>query len=293
MPSITFSLAQIEAFACVCETNNLSLAAKRLQKSRTTISELVDTLEINLGYSLFNRNKRPLELTKEGKQLYAQARLFLHEAISFNQQAMQIPEHDLKTLTLCYDFFTPATFISTLTEYFEQQQIKVNLLNIERSLGEKIILNGKADIGLYPAANRMINADFKWQAIGLVELGVYASKDFFTHNNRLISMRELASSNQPIPFIELPNQTIQLIKVADSTQTITEIELLKQLLIKNKGWSLLPTHLFKHSLLPITLFNTELGNKGIIQSMVAIWTPNTDKQLNNIINQIANLYENA
>lgn len=293
MSTINFSLAQVEAFACVCETGNLSTAAKRLKKSRTTISELIDTLETNLDYPLFNRNKRPLVLTKEGRQLYAQARLFLHEAIFFNQQAMQIPRHDLKTLTLCYDFFTPSLFMTTLIHHFEQQQIKVNLLNIERSLGEKIILDGKADAGIYPAANRMINADFKWCAVGTVELGIYANKDFFTKNNHSISMLELASSNQLIPLIELPAQTTQIIKVADSTQIITNIDLLKQLLIENKGWSLLPKHLFNIPIPPITLFNSELGNKGIIQTMVAIWAPTADQQLVNIIQQIVNLYETS
>ncbi|WP_392566658.1 LysR family transcriptional regulator [Utexia brackfieldae] len=291
MSSIPFSLAQIEAFACVCETNNLSTAAKRLQKSRTTVSELVETLEDNLGYILFNRQKRPLELTKEGHQLYAQARLFLHEANCFNQQARQIPNDNRKTLTICYDLFTAQRFIQQLIAYFAEQQIKINLLNIERHLGEKIILAGQADIGLYPAVNRMINADFKWRAIGIVELGIYAHQDFFMAKPTAISMLELASSNQLLPFIQPAAQTIASIKVADAIQIVTDINLLKQLLIEKQGWGLLPKHLFGTHSLPITCFNSDLGNKGIIQTLVAIWSPATDKQLSQIIQQIANLYE--
>lgn len=52
MGKIGFSLAQIEAFASVCETGNLTQAAKRLGKDRTTFSELIENLELDLGYSL-------------------------------------------------------------------------------------------------------------------------------------------------------------------------------------------------------------------------------------------------
>lgn len=288
MPAIHFTLAQIEAFACVCETDNLSLAATRLQKSRTTISELIDSLEINLGYTLFDRTKRPLQLTPEGKKLYTKARLFLHEANIFDQLAMQMPKEIKHTITLCYDCFIPLPFIKKLIAYCEQQHIKLNLLNIERPQAEKMLLAGEADIGIYPAANRMINADFKWSAIGTIELGIYANKCFFSNLQTNISMLELASSNQFIPFIQLPDQLGKIIKISDNIQQITNIELLKELLDNKKGWSLLPTHLFTEPYKDVSRFHTELGNKGMMLSIVCIWKPTANKQLQQIIQQIIN-----
>lgn len=286
MPAIHFTLAQIEAFACVCETNNLSLAATRLQKSRATVSELVDSLEINLGYTLFDRTKRPLQLTSEGKKLYTQARLFLHEANIFDQLAMQMPKEIKQTITLCYDSFIPFSFIQKLIHYGEQQHIKFNLLNIERTQAEKMLLADKADIGIYPAANRMINADFKWCAIGMIELGIYANKSFFSNAQKNISMLELASSNQFIPFMELSEQLSKIIKISDNIQQITNIELLKELLNNKKGWSLLPTHFFTPPYKDINRFHTELGNKGMMLSIVSIWKPTANKQLQQFIQQI-------
>lgn len=291
MPAINFTLAQIEAFASVCETNNLSLAAKKLQKSRATITELVNSLEINLGYTLFDRTKRPLQLTREGQHLYTQARLFLHEANIFDQLAMQVPTELKQTLTLCYDCFTPFSFINKLITYFDQQNIKVNLLTIERPQAEKMLLAGEADIGIYPAANRMINADFKWCAIGMIELGVYANEHFFSNSQTNISMLELASSNQFIPFIQLSEQLSKVIKISDNIQHITNIEHLKKMLQTKKGWSLLPTHLFTPPGKDINRFHTELGNKGMMLSIVCIWKPTASKQLQPIIQQITNHIE--
>lgn len=291
MLSINFSLAQIEAFACTCETRSLSIAAKRLQKSRTTVSELVETLELNLGYSLFDRTKRPLQLTPSGQHLYVQARLFLQEANTFSQFAMQMPEHISHTLTICHDCFIPSSFLKNLVYYFQQQQIKVNLLNIERDQAEKMLKEETADIGIYQAVNRMINADFKWRALGSIELGVYANKNFFPKSKQTVSMLKLASSNQLIPFINLSEQLAQKLKISNSIQTITDLELLKQLLIANKGWAILPTHLFKESHKSIIRFHTELGEKGIIQTIVAIWNPIANQRLQQTIRHLVDLYE--
>lgn len=286
MSAIHFTLAQIEAFASVCETNNLSLAAAKLQKSRTTISELINSLEINLGYTLFDRTKKPLQLTKEGKQLYSQARLFLHEANIFDQLAMQMPKELKQTITLCYDCFIPFSFITKLIELCEQKHIKLNLLNIERPQAEKMLLSGEADVGIYPAANRMINADFKWCGIGMIELGIYAHQQFFSNNNTIISMLELASSNQFIPFVQLSEQLNNIIKISDNVQQITHIELLKELLHNKKGWALLPTHLFAQPYKEINRFHSELGDKGIMLSIVCIWKPTANKQFQQFIQQI-------
>ena len=107
MAALRFTLAQIEAFACVCESGTLTQAARRLKKDRTTVRELVDYLEIDLGYRLFERSTRPLTLTPQGQLLYRQARLFLHEAEAFSRIAGQIPAQLDTHLTLCYDLFTP------------------------------------------------------------------------------------------------------------------------------------------------------------------------------------------
>lgn len=279
MPSVHFTLAQIEAFACVCETGNLSFASKKLQKSRTTVSELIDSLEINLGYVLFDRSKRPIKLTMAGQQLYTKARLFLHEANLFDQLAMQMPIQLKQTLTICYDSFVPLILIKQLINYSEQNNIKLNLLNIERSQAEQMLLKEVADVGIYPAANQIISVDFKWYAIGMIELGIYAHKDFFNNTKSPISLSTLASSNQLIPLIEIPNHLKKIIKISDSVQHITNINLLKELLHLKKGWSFLPIHLFEQNYKEVTRLPTELGDRGTMLSIVAIWKPTTNTEL--------------
>ncbi|RKS87529.1 LysR family transcriptional regulator [Orbus hercynius] len=290
MSQIHFTVAQIEAFVAVCETNNVLLAAKKLHKNRTTISELISTLEINLGYELFVRSKKPLVLTDEGKQLYTQACLFLQQAHIFDQFAMQLPKQMKQTLTICYDCFIPSAFIKQLIAFFAQQNMELNLLNIDRQQAELQLLAEKADIGIYPAVNRMINAEFQWYALGAIELGIYAHQDFFAKKIARVSLLELASSKQLIPFAGLPQQLSQMIKVSDKLQIITNIELLKDLINEKQGWSMLPTHLFTNAYKKVCRFDSEQWDKGAILNIVAIWKPTTNGQLAALIQQLAQLY---
>ncbi|WP_392562411.1 LysR family transcriptional regulator [Orbus sturtevantii] len=290
MSTIHFTLAQIEAFVAVCATNNLAKAASKLKKNRTTVSELISLLEINLGYELFIRCKKPLELTLEGKQLYIQACLFLQQASIFDQFAMQLPKQLKQTVTICYDCFIPQAFIERLLDHFAQQKIELNLLNIDRSQAEAMLLDDQADIGIYPALNRMINTDFTWYAIGTIELGIYANRHFFTHQSGKVTMLELASTNQLLPFTELCPQLSQMITISDQRQKITNIELLKQLLNNKGGWSILPTHLFAQPYKEVSHFDTELWDKGAMLNIVSICKPTANKQLQQFIEQIAYQY---
>ncbi|WPM83917.1 LysR family transcriptional regulator [Apirhabdus apintestini] len=180
MNPLNFTLAQIEAFASVCETGTLTHAAKKLRKDRTTVSELVEYLEMDLGYALFDRSSRPLKLTEAGERLWRQAQLFLHEAQMFSQVARQIPEHLSARLTLCYDPFTPRDFLLRLQGALAMRQIRVDLLLGERGDAQRWLAEGSVDVGIFQALNRSINESLQWRSVGSISLAVYARRGFLT-----------------------------------------------------------------------------------------------------------------
>lgn len=64
------TLLQLQYFISVVETGNFTHAAKQVYTSQPTISRQIQMLEDELGYSLFNRNSKPLRLTEPGQILY-------------------------------------------------------------------------------------------------------------------------------------------------------------------------------------------------------------------------------
>lgn len=65
------------AFVTVCETGNLSAAARQLGLSPSVMSRLIAGLEARLGIRLFNRTTRSISLTDAGSRFLERARRIL------------------------------------------------------------------------------------------------------------------------------------------------------------------------------------------------------------------------
>ncbi|EMM6762135.1 LysR family transcriptional regulator [Pluralibacter gergoviae] len=271
MEPLHFTLAQIEAFTCVCESGTLTQAARRLKKDRTTVSELVDYLEVDLGYPLFERRTRPLTLTPQGQLLYRQARLFLHEAEAFSRIAGQIPARVDTHLTLCYDLFTPRRALLLLTQQLAQQHIHLDLIACERAEAEKGLNDGSVDIAVFQALNRTVNDSLHWRAVGSVSLAVYAREEFFEKGP--VSLLHLASKTQLMPFRDLPPALAARLQIADRIARVNEISLLESLLQSGCGWAFLPDHFNFERLEGVGRVETEMGEKGLTHPLVALWKP--------------------
>lgn len=271
MELLRFTLAQIEAFACVCETGTLTQAAKKLKKDRTTVSELLDYLEVDLGYTLFDRSTRPLTLTPQGQLLYRQARLFLHEADAFSRIAKQIPDTIETQLTVCYDLFTPRALLLRLAEQLRAQHIQLDMIACERAQAEVWLEEGSADLGLFQAVNRSVNDHLQWRAVSSVSLAVYAREDYFP--KRPVSLLHLASHPQLMPFRDLPPSLAGRIRIADRLIQVNEISLLEGLLQGGYGWAFLPDHFAPQRLDGVTRIDTEMGDRGLTHPLVALWKP--------------------
>lgn len=288
--AINFSLAQIEAFACVVESGSITHAAKRMNKDRTTVSELLDYLELDLGYTLFDRHCRPFALTERGSLLYRRARLFLNEAQAFSYLAMQQQKQPPQTLTLSYDIFTPRALLATLAEECRQQGVQLNLCYQDRQDAEQALQKSEIDIGIYQAVNKSVSERFKWRAVGSIEMGVYASPVLFEH--RPVSQLSLAACNQLIPNKALEEHLARRLQIADRVQFVNDAMLLESLLEKGAGWAFLPVHVMVGRQSQIERIETEMGSSGIVHTMVAIWQPGQAGHpiLNQVLDRITELF---
>src|SRR5258706_9544581 len=68
------SLDQLRSFIAAVDEGSFSAAARKLQRAQSAVSELVSTLEDQIGVVLFDRSGRYPRLTPEGAVLLADAR---------------------------------------------------------------------------------------------------------------------------------------------------------------------------------------------------------------------------
>lgn len=63
-------IKQLECFVNLAETLNFSLTAQAMFLSQPTVSNQIKQLEKEIGFKLFERTKREVELTKAGASFY-------------------------------------------------------------------------------------------------------------------------------------------------------------------------------------------------------------------------------
>ena len=84
------NLRQIRYFCEVVQAGSAAHAAERLHIAPTAISMQLAQLESDLGGELFDRSRRPMELTALGKFFYPRAKELLMQAARLNEEAQGI-----------------------------------------------------------------------------------------------------------------------------------------------------------------------------------------------------------
>lgn len=91
MSTINIShLRLLATYALVVDSGSFAEAARRVQTSRSRVSEQVSQLESQLGVRLLQRSTRQLTVTDEGKMVYAEAKK-LHDIIQNIDQSLEEP----------------------------------------------------------------------------------------------------------------------------------------------------------------------------------------------------------
>ena len=88
-------LRSIKAFLAVCESRSFTVAARRLQKTQSAVSQAVRQLEEDLGVVLVNRTSRSVSLTPAGELFRTRAAALLEDA---TQLTALMREHDRSRL---------------------------------------------------------------------------------------------------------------------------------------------------------------------------------------------------
>jgi DNA-binding transcriptional LysR family regulator len=145
------SVDQLLVLLAVAEEGSFTDAAKRLRRATSAISYAIDTLERDLGLSLFHRGTtRKPKLTRQGEAIVAEARAVAHSIETLRARVRGFLEELEPEVSLVVDSMLPSDRLTTLFREFSARFPAMPVRLLVQTLGgvERAVRNGHARIGV-------------------------------------------------------------------------------------------------------------------------------------------------
>ena len=145
------SVDQLLVLLTVAETGSFTAAAKHLGRATSAVSYAIDTLESQLGLSLFDRGTtRKPKLTPQGEAVVSEARAVAHSIETLRARVRGFLDELEPEVSLVVDSLLPGDRLTTLLREFHARFPTVPVRLLVETLGgvERVIRSGVAGIGI-------------------------------------------------------------------------------------------------------------------------------------------------
>src|SRR3981189_2657281 len=142
---------QLLVLITVAEAGSFTAAAKRLGRATSAISYAIDTLELALGLSLFDRGTtRKPKLTQQGEAVVSEAKAVAHSIETLRARVRGFLDELEPEVSLVVDSMLPGDRLTALLREFHAQFPTVPVRLLVETLGgvERVVRSGLASIGV-------------------------------------------------------------------------------------------------------------------------------------------------
>jgi len=144
------NIQQLEYVIALAESRHFETAAARCFVTQSTLSTMIAKLEGELGITIFDRKRKPLELTIEGEVLLEHTRLILKEIEQLQEMAKELKgelkgELKMAVIPTIAPFLLPL-FLQAFAQKFPQLKIRVRELTTSEIMRQ--LKSRDLDIGI-------------------------------------------------------------------------------------------------------------------------------------------------
>lgn len=169
------SFQQIQYFLVTAETLNFTNSSKLLYISQPALSKQIISLEKELGYPLFLRNKRDVKLTLQGESLYKDWKILVKTMEKNIQNARLKGQFVNKNINIGWiDTFDFDEHLENILRNFieKNKEIDINLEGYSFKALKNGLDSGKFDIVFVPFFELSSYEDIKWCHIEKISFSI-------------------------------------------------------------------------------------------------------------------------
>ncbi|MEA0553098.1 LysR family transcriptional regulator [Lysinibacillus irui] len=189
-------LRHLEYFLMLSKELHFTKAAEKLGISQPTLSHQIKMLEKEIGYSLFNRVGKKVELTKIGEIVQQEALNIQGSILSISSQITALSNVEIGELKIAVLPGEITDLVSTLCIQFNQLYPNIKVIIETTDQVEKAVLQNQADFGI----------DFHLTPNDLLQVTKLYDEDFYLISNQRNKEQNVSfSSVLDYPLILFPS----------------------------------------------------------------------------------------
>jgi DNA-binding transcriptional LysR family regulator len=144
------NLRQLRYFCEIVEAGSAVAAAARLHVAPTALSMQLGQLEEDLGGALFDRSRRPMELTALGRYFHPRAKMLLAETNRLHEEACAVAAGDSGVLAVGYTRSTIFSILPNAIRAFRGRHpnVKVEMLSLLSEHQHVELQSGRIQVGV-------------------------------------------------------------------------------------------------------------------------------------------------
>jgi len=185
-------LHQLKYFIKVCESLNITKAAKKLHMSQPSLTVSIKSLEQELGVNLFRRENHKISLTPEGQVFKDRLRPILKDLDALKREIVSTGVHNMVLRIgippMLGAFLFPMIFSKFTSEYPE---VKLEIVEHNPTKLQKLLLDEKIDLAFLINENQM-KQDIVFIPIYVRELHLYVNKDHALAKAKQVGIEDLS-----------------------------------------------------------------------------------------------------
>ncbi|HWG69146.1 MAG TPA: LysR family transcriptional regulator [Steroidobacteraceae bacterium] len=271
------SLDQLRAFIAAVDEGSFSAGARRLRRAQSAVSELVSSLEAQLGVLLFDRSERYPKLTSAGVQLVADARVVVANVDLLKARAKGISRGLESELSAVVDVLFPIEAIAESAKEFRDRFPRTPLRLYVEALGGAYqpVLDGRCSLGVVGSLPIAPDSMTLERLQGLPMIMVAAREHPLALFNGVIPKAELAKHVQLV-LTDRSELTAgrEFGVMSPLTWRLGDLFAKHAFLLRGLGWGGMPLHAVKQDLLDgrlVKLSIEDLVEESLILPMSAVY----------------------